>query len=245
MQAIIQPEQPSWWEDKRNTQLLVRLDKVAQGNLSFYTRTRTLLIQGRDAAKIQQRFIEWRGERFERIQKEMEALDAAETEKKEKQKARPRPSAKRHRSNSGFASTHELDEDTSDSSLDDDGNDLICLPRKIESCQYCPRPLSRHTTRDGRRLCSFGGKWKCNGSCEGRWWFAAALKVQNVPQSDKAHAFPEELFPDCLVCKENYSVDLLEYLPPNSGRAEGQVTTRGHQAHLCPVCKRGGRCERA
>jgi len=56
------------WECKPNTQMIARVSLVGHGNLSFYTSTGTLLIQGRDAEEIRRRFVAWRFDRLRLIE---------------------------------------------------------------------------------------------------------------------------------------------------------------------------------
>merc|ERR1719265_3072031 len=101
--------------------------------------------------------------------------------------------------------------------------------------------MAFHRTIDGQRFCQYGGKWRCGSSLCGRWWNGFALKVQDPPATKDS--FPEEFYPDCMKCDCNYDVYLEQFWI--SSREEGTVSDRGHQSHLCPLCKAGRACPRA
>ena len=111
-------------------------------------------------------------------------------------------------------------------------------------CEHCDRPVTtptRHVLLDGQVFCKFSGRYQCR--C-GRWWNGMALKLQELNPS-RADAFPEEHFPDCLTCGENYFVQLTGHQSPQAHQGETRRTDRGHQRQACTLCKAGAFCPRA
>ena len=111
-------------------------------------------------------------------------------------------------------------------------------------CEHCDRPVTtptRHVLLDGQVFCKFSGRYQCR--C-GRWWNGMALKLQELNPSH-ADAFPEQHFPDCLTCGENYFVELTGHQSPQAHQGETRRTDRGHQRQACTLCKAGAFCPRA
>uniref|UniRef100_A0A0G4HJT3 Uncharacterized protein n=1 Tax=Chromera velia CCMP2878 TaxID=1169474 RepID=A0A0G4HJT3_9ALVE len=249
-----------WWEQKPNTQLLARLSRVGYGNISFYTTKQTLLIQGRDQDQIRACFLYWRAERMQRMLEEEMELQRV---------ARLQAQANREREREDRENVPPV-ESESRLPTDTDRDPSVCRPppakkrktketerqrERASQCLHCQRALEGgqgHSVFLGQTFCRFSGKWQCNKeSCRGgrgqrRTWFMFALKLQGLPPSSPA-AFPPEHFPDCLNCRENFDVELVDSCPPGE-RGEHQeirTTHRPHQRQLCPLCRNGYRCPRA
>jgi hypothetical protein len=218
-----QGDTDGWWEQKPNTQLLAMVSEIGRGNLSFYTGKNTLLIQGKEAAHIRQRFLEWRAERLARIEAAAAAaaaLAAAEDGDEERLRATKR-------------------------------RKVGARTRKAirAACEHCHRLLDGpdHPRLDGLTLCaSYEGKYKCG--C-GRWWYGQALKIQDKHPClhiSTAESFPGVLYPDCRECLENFSVVLEKpQLKERRGRDGERARRRRHQSHCCQMCKAGKYCARA
>ena len=108
-----------------------------------------------------------------------------------------------------------------------------------KKCEHCNYPLSKHKAFFNIIMCKMSGKYKCG--C-GRWFNAMALKIQNKAPTDGG-AFPPYTFPDCMNCKDNSRVALLEH-GLNESTTNG-TSGRGHQHDLCALCKKGMYCPRA
>ena len=215
----------SFWETKPNTQLLARLRNIGHGNMSFYTGTGTLLFQGKDAAQIRKCFVEWRAERMKRLEDEAVAMEKRLEEQEESQR--------------------ELRISMSESDPPH-AKRVKLLSTRCSACEHCHKPQQAHTTMDSQTFCRFNGRWECR-KCRShnnswRTWYPTALKVQ-AHHPNSTEAFPEEYFPDCLKCQENYDVVLVESKLGSFG--EERTTNRGHQHSLCQLCKRGQPCPRA
>ena len=259
------------WEPRANGQLLRRLYNVGQGIMSFYTTKDTLLFQGKDLYTIKSTFTDWRNKRLELMIEEDEkeyqssySVDV-DTHPKERAMKRPRVDVKTKSEPSITEDDNRKEAayttyDTGDCNTDyassygynkqarKDADYSFGMGKQYhrstteEECKYCKRPISKHRSYPSLyegKMCRYSGKYKC--VC-GRWWWAGALKIQSKgPEEDGA--FPPHTFPGCLNCKENYDVKLIEHKSNDDSRTS--VTDRGHQWHLCQLCKKGLFCPKA